>query len=146
MTGIRKSDTQARPEPLAELLGLARGLPGPWHTSSSNIAMQPVVVRAAETEWRVNVHAYAVRNHLTDPRQVEVTVGLTISTDRLPSGRAARARAAEWQRRVAKRFVALGYEGRWGRSPDGPFAHFRRELRRVSEVPAAIRQLQRVQF
>ena len=141
-----KQTKRTRPEPLAALLNLARGLPGPWHTSSSNIAMQPIVVRAAETEWRVDVHAYAVRNHLTDPRQVEVTVGLAISTDRLPSGRVGRARAAKWQRHLAKRLAALGYKGRWGRSPDGPYAHFHRELRRVSQVPAAIRRLQRVRF
>jgi hypothetical protein len=146
MTSIGRREKRTSPEPLAALLGLARRLPGPWHTSSSNIAMEPVVVRAAETEWRVNVHAYAVRNHLTDPRQVEVTVGLTISTDRLPTGPAGRARATRWQRHLAKRLAALGYEGRWGRSPDGPFAHFHRKLRRVSEVPAAIRRLQRMRF
>ncbi len=131
---------------MAALLELARGLPGPWHTSSSNIAMRPIVVRAVETEWLVNVHAYAVRNHLTDPRQVEVTVGLTISTDRLPRGRKRSARAVEWQRGLAKRLAVLGYKGAWRRSPDGPFAHFRRVLRSVASVPGAIRQLQRVRF
>ena len=135
-----------RPEPLAALLGLAGGLPGPWHTSSSNIAMQPIVVRAADTEWRVSLHAYAVRNHLTNPRQVEVTVGLTISTERLPSGRAGRARVAAWQRALARRLRSIGYKGAWGRSPDGPFAHFRRDLRTIAAVPAAIRRLQRVRF
>lgn len=145
MTGRRQPAKHA-PETLAALLGLAPGLPGPWHTSSSNIAMQPVTVRAANIEWLVHVHAYAVRNHLTNPHQVEVTVGLTISTDRLPPGRGSRARAAQWQRGIAKRLAAAGYTGAWGQSSDGPFAHFRKEVRRVSAVPAAIRQLQRVQF
>jgi hypothetical protein len=137
---------RAHPEPLAGLLGLARNLPGPWHTSSSNIGMQPVVVRAADAEWRVYVHAYAVRDHLTDPRRVEVTVGVTVSTDRLPPTRAGRARVREWQGGFASRLAAIGYKGVLGRSPDGPFAHFCRELENVAAVPSAIRQLQRIRF
>lgn len=133
-------------EPLASLLGLAPGLPGVWHASSSNIAMNPVRVSAAGAEWLVHLHAYAMRKHLTDPRRVEIAVGLTVSTDRLPAGRAQRTRAAEWQRGLAKRLAALGYKGGWGRSPHGPFAYFRKDLRGVSAVPAAIRQLQKVRF
>jgi hypothetical protein len=142
----RQRTAQPGPEPLAALLGLADRLPGPWQTSSSNIAMQPVVVRAADVEWIVHLHAYAVRMHLTGSRRVEVTVGLTISTDRLPGGRAGRARAARWQRGLAKRLAAAGYKGVWGSSPGGPFAHFHRTVRNVAAVPAAIRKLQRVPF
>jgi hypothetical protein len=146
MTGHRQPSRQANPDVLGALLGLAPGLPGVWHTSASNIAMEPVVVRAGETEWRVHLHAYAVRLHLTDARRVEMTVGLTISTDRLPSGQARRAAAEEWQQGIAKRLKALGYRGSWGQSPDGPFAHFTKDVRRLSSVPVAIRQLQRVRF
>lgn len=146
MTGRRQPLRRAKPDALATLLGLAPGLPGAWHTSASNIAMQPVVVLAAGISWRVHLHAYAVRCDLTDARKVEVTVGLTISTDRLPSGRARRARAEGWQQGIAKRLADLGYRGSWGRSPDGPFGHFTKEVRSVSSVPVAIRQLQRVRF
>jgi len=142
----RQRSKNARPEALTALLRLASGLPGAWHTSASNIAMQPVIVRGAEIDWHVHLHAYAVRSHLTHPRKVEVTVGLTISADPLPLRHAPRARAKEWQLRIADRLAALGYGGSWGQSPDGPFAHFKKGLRSVSCVPAAIRRLQRVRF
>jgi hypothetical protein len=108
--------------------------------------MEAVVVRAADVEWLVHVHAYAVRMHLTKPRGVEVTVGATIQTDQLPKSRSARARVSEWQDGIAERFAELGYEGIWGRSPDGPFAHFSKRVRGVRQVPAAIRELQRIRF
>jgi hypothetical protein len=146
MTGRKRLAALSPREPLAALLGLAPRLPGPWYTSASNIAMQPVTVRAAATAWSVHVHAYAVRNHLTDPRQVEITVGLAVSAKRLPRSHAGRARVAEWQQGLATRLATIGYEGVWGRSPEGPFAHFTRQLRSVSAIPAAIRALQRVQF
>jgi hypothetical protein len=146
MTGRRPPFRRAKPDVLATLLGLAPGMPGAWHTSASNIAMQPVAVRAAGIEWRVHLHAYAVRCHLTDARKVEVTVGLTISTNRPPSGRARRARAEEWQQGIAKRLADLGFRGSWGHSRNGPFAHFTKRVRSVSSVPVAIRQLQRVRF
>lgn len=128
------------------LLRLAPGLPGAWFTSASNIAMQPVVVRGAGIDWQVHLHAYAVRCHLTDPRKVEITVGLTISAKRLSLRRAPRARVKEWQQSMADRLGALGCRGSWGQSPDGPYAHFTKKLRTVSSVPAAIRRLQRMQF
>src|SRR5262245_44225252 len=115
MTASR-TPRRPRPEALKSLLSLAPRLPGPWHTSSSNIAMQPVVVRAADTDWRVHVHAYAVRYHLTDPRRVEITVGLAVSTDQRPQGRVRRARVTVWQRSVRNRLAAIGYRGVWGRS------------------------------
>jgi hypothetical protein len=146
MTGRRQPSRNASPEALTVLLRLAPGLPGVWHTSASNIAMQPVVVRGADIDWQVHLHAYAVRCHLTDPRKVEVTVGLTISADRLQFRRAPRARAKEWQQSIAKKLGALGYSGSWGQSPDGPFAHFTKEPRTVSSVPAEIRRLQRMRF
>jgi hypothetical protein len=135
-----------RPETLSTLLGLAPSLPGPWHTSSANITMEPVVVLAADVEWLVHVHAYAVRNHLTKPSEVKVTVGATIQTQQVPGNRSVRARVSAWQRGIAKRFADLGYEGAWGRSPNGPFAHFRKDVSGVRAVPAAIRQLQRIRF
>jgi hypothetical protein len=134
-----KGMKQTKPEPN----GASQLIPGVRRMSDHHTEQS---CRAADVEWLVNMHAYAVRNHMTDPRQVEVTVGLTISTHRLPSGRAGGARAAKWQTGVAKRLAALGYKGAWGRSPDGLFAHFHRNLRSVSAVPAAIRQLQRVRF
>lgn len=147
MSAGRQRTERPGPEPLAALLGLADRLPGPWLASASNIVMQPVVVRAAEVEWLVQLHAYAVRRHRTDSRRVEVTVGLTIWTDRLPGGREGRARAAVWKRGLAKRLAAVGYKGAWGHSPGGrAFAQFHRTLRNVAAVPAAIRKLQRVQF
>src|SRR4051794_2892466 len=96
-----------RPETLSALLGLAPSLPGRWRTSSANIAMEPVIVSAADCEWLVHVHAYAVRNHLTDPHEVEVTVGATIQTAQVPAGRSARIRVSRWQRDVAQRFADL---------------------------------------
>jgi hypothetical protein len=135
-----------RPEPLSTLLGLAPRLPGTWHPSAANIAMEAVIVRAADIEWQVHVHAYAVRMLLTNPRGVEVTVGATIETDQFPKSRSARARASEWQAGVAVRFADLGYEGAWGPSPDGPYAHFSKKVRGVGAVPAAVRELQRIRF
>jgi hypothetical protein len=108
--------------------------------------MEPVVVRTADIDWLVHVHAYAVRNHFTNPGEVEVTVGATIQASHLPESRSRRVKVSEWQRGVAKRFADLGYEGAWGRSPDGPFVHFRKVVRGVRAVPAAIRQLQRIPF
>ncbi len=145
--GARKRG--ARPpaaEPLVALLGLAPDLPGRWHTSVANIAMDAVVVRAAGIEWLVQVHVDAVRMRLTNPREVEVTVGATVETDQLSNRRTDRARAAQWQRAVAGRLAALGYEGVWGRSPDGPYAHFTKRVRGVRAVPAAVRELMRIPF
>jgi hypothetical protein len=146
MIGRRQASRNSTADALVTLLTLAPGLPGGWHTSASNIAMQPLVVRAADIDWWVHLHAYASRCHRTDPRKVEVRVGLTISTHRPPSGRTRSARTKEWQKGIAKRIADLGYRGSWGPSPNGPFAHFTKEVRSVSSVPPAIRELQRMQF
>jgi hypothetical protein len=138
--------TPLRPEPLAALLALAPTLPGPWHTSSANIAMEPVLVVAADVEWQLHVHAYAVRDHLANHRHVEVTVGLTLSTERRVGARSGRAPVVEWQRGVAERLAKLGYTGSWQRSPQGPFAHFSKVVRGVPAVRSAVRELQRVRF
>ena len=146
MTGRKHLSRHSTSDALVTLLGLAPGLPGAWETSASNIAMHPLVVHAADMEWRVHLHAYASRCHLTDPRKVEVTVGLIISTHHQPSGRARRGRAKAWQQGIAKRLGDLGYRGSWQPSPNGPFAHFTKGVRSVSSVPIAIRQLQRMRF
>jgi hypothetical protein len=137
---------QATRDELRALLGLVTGLPGTWRSSSCTIAMEPVLVSAAGVEWRVHLHAYGTRLLLTDARKVELVAGLTISAIDVRPAQARRFGVKRWQQSVAKRLNALGYKGFWGSSPDGPFAHFSKQLRRVSSVPAAIRQLQRVRF
>jgi hypothetical protein len=73
----------ARPEELASLLALAPRLPGPWFASSAQIALTPVVVRAANSDWIVHVSAHADRN-LTNPREVEYAVILTTFCNNAP--------------------------------------------------------------
>jgi hypothetical protein len=113
MTSRRQPSRRAHADALTALLGLTPALPGAWYTSASNIAMQPVLVRAADTEWRVHLHAYAVRSHLTEPRKVQVTVGITISADRILPRRA-RKDATGWQQSSAERLAELGYKALGG--------------------------------
>jgi hypothetical protein len=138
----------ARPEELASLLALAPGLPGPWFTSGANIALAPVVVRAANTDWIVDVRAYAERNHRTNPRKVEYAVILAIFGNKAPRTEGGRAQMRAWQRRITKQLRALGYEGRWQqRAAGGPLvAYFSKDVARLALIPPAVRKLQRVRF
>src|SRR4051812_28018665 len=115
MTSRSRSGGGSRQEALASLLALVPDLPGPWVTSSANIALAPVVVRAANTQWIVHVRAYAVRNHLTNPREVEFAVILTISGNKAPRSASGRSEMRKWQRRITQQLRDLGYDGRWQR-------------------------------
>jgi hypothetical protein len=138
----------ARPEELAALLALAPGLPGPWFTSAANIALAPVVVRAANADWIVDVRAYAQRNHRTNPREVEYAVILTMFCNKAPRSERDRSQVRAWQRGITKQLRALGYGGKWQRrAPSGPLvAYFSKDVARLAQIPPAVRKLQRVRF
>jgi hypothetical protein len=137
----------ARPEELASLLALAPGLPGPWFTRGAHIALAPVVVRAANTDWIVDVLAYADRNR-TNPREVKYAVILTMFSNKAPRTERGRSQMRAWQRRITKQLRALGYEGRWQqRAAGGPLvAYFSKDVARLALIPPAVRKLQRVRF
>ena len=137
----------ARPEELASLLALAPRLPGPWFATGANIALAPIVVRAANTEWVAYVSAYANRT-FKNPREVEYAVVLTMYCNKAPRSERGRSRMLAWQRRIAKQLRALGYEGRWEqRAPSGSLvAYFSKDVARLALVAPAVRKLQRVRF
>lgn len=137
-----------RPEELTSLLALAPDLPGPWFTHAARIALAPVVVRAANTDWFVDVGAYAQRNRRTNPREVVYGVELTMFCSQAPRGESGRSQARAWQRRITKQLRGLGYEGRWQeRAPGGPLAaYFSKDVARLALIPPAVRKLQRVRF
>ncbi len=138
----------ARREELASLLALAPGLPGPWFARGANIALAPVVVRAANTDWRVDVGAYAERNHGTNPQEVEYAVFLSMSCSKAPRTERGRSQMRAWQRRITKQLRVLGYEGRWQqRASGGPLvAYFSKDVARLALIPPAVRKLQRVRL
>ena len=138
----------AGPEELASLLALAPGLPGPWVTRAASIALAPVVVRAANTDWIVHVRAYAERNHLTNPREVEYAVILTMFCNTVPRTERGRSQMRAWRRRITQQLRALGYEGEWQqRAPGGPLVnYFSKDVARLALIPPAVRKLQRVRF
>ena len=136
----------ARPEELASLLALAPRLPGPWFTSGANIALAPVVVRAANTDWIVHVSAHANRN-LTNPREVKYAVILTLFCNKAPRSERGRSQMRAWQRLITKQLRALGYKGEWQQRPAGnAVCYFSKDVARLALIPPAVRKLQRVRF
>lgn len=148
MTSRGRTGKVARREELASLLALAPGLPGPWFTRSASIALAPVVVKAANADWIVDVHAYAQRNHRNNPREVEYAVILTMFCDKAPRGETNRSRMRAWQRRITRQLRALGYGGRWQRRTPGgsSAAYFSKDVARLALIAPAVRKLQRVRF
>ena len=148
MTSRDRAGKVGRPEELASLLALAPDLPGPWFTRSASIALAPVVVSAANTDWFVYVGAYAQRNHRTNVRKVEYGVELTMFCNQAPRSERGRSQLRVWQRRITKQLRDLGYEGRWQeRAPGGrPACYFSKEVARLAQIPPAVRKLQRVRF
>lgn len=141
-----RGDKVARPEELASLLALAPRLPGPWLTRGATIALAPVVVRVANTDWIVDVSAHADRTR-TNPREVQYAVILTMFCNEAPRSEKGRSQMRAWQRRITKQLSALGYEGEWQQRPAGNAGcYFSKDVARLALIPSAVRALQRVRF
>jgi hypothetical protein len=146
MVSRGRAGTPGRPEELASLLALAPDLPGPWAARSASIALTPVVARAANGDWFVDVSAYAQRNR-ANPREVVYGVELTMCCNQAPRTVRGRSKMRAWQRRITKQLLALGYKGEWQlRQAGNAVAYFSKDVARLAQIPPAVRKLQRVRF
>jgi hypothetical protein len=135
------------PEELTSLLALPPNLPGPWCASTASIAFAPVVVRAVNADWSVDVGVSAQLNR-PNPGDVEYSVYLIAFCNEAPRSERNRSQMRAWVRRLTKQLRGLGYYAEWKeRPPDGRLvAYCQKDVARVALVAPEVRKLQRVRF
>jgi hypothetical protein len=135
------------PEELTSLLALPSKLPGPWYASTASIDLSPVVVRAANADWSVDVSVSAKLSR-ANRGDVEFSVYLIAICNEAPRSERSRSQMRAWVRRLTKQLRGLGYYAEWKeRPPDGRlYAYCQKDMASVALVAPAVRELQRVRF
>ena len=143
----RRAGKVTPPEELTSLLALPPKLPGPWSASTASITLAPVVVRAVNADWSVDVSVSGALNR-PKPGDVEYSVYLIVYSKEAPRSERSRTRMRAWVRRLTKQLHGLGYYVEWKeRPPDGRVvAYGQKDLASVALVAPAVRELQRVRF
>jgi hypothetical protein len=140
-----RTGRSATPDELTSLLALAPTLPGWVAASASIILASNVVVRVAGTEWIGSVGAHASRDR-TDPRKADYYVYLTMRCSEAPRSKRGRSEVRAWQLRITDELRAMGYDAEWRPLGSGVprFNYFHKDVATLSQIPSAIRKLQRV--